>query len=336
MNSDVIEAIPIPAFVISANDTLSSANTAFRALFPHLQIGRSYLTVFRQPNLVTLIEKLRSNEQTDAVEITVKRQTDDSFRVTGAVLAESDVLLCLQDMNETAAAIQLRQNFVADLGHELRTPLTAISGILETCEDDQEALAHFLPTMSREVERMKRLVADLLTLSRVESNLKRTPNQNVVLQALVGAASTPLAVLAKEKGIRIELAMPDDPIHFQGDADEITRAVLNLVENGLRYGNEGGVVKVTGRIDRSPKSPPNVLIEVRDDGPGVEIHHIPRLTERFYRVDNHRSRDSGGSGLGLAIVKHIVNHHRGRMTFDSEPDKGSRVTLVLPLEQSGS
>jgi len=336
VNPDSIKAIPVPAFVISAEDNIAGANPDFLDLFPQTQVGRSYLTVLRQPALVALIDGLRSGAGPDAVEVTLKGQAQGTFRATGSVLGAGDVLICLQDMNETAMAIQMRQNFVTDLGHELKTPLTAISGILETCQGDPEAMAHFLPTMAGEVDRMKRLVVDLLTLSQVESNERRSPNQDIVLQAAIEAACAPLGVVANKTGVRIETRTPEDPIYFQADMDEIIRAVTNLVENALRYGKPGNTVQITGWVDQLRTGAGSVSIEVSDDGPGVEAHHIPRLTERFYRVDSHRSRDSGGSGLGLAIVKHIVNHHRGRMTFESEPDVGSKVTLTLPLEQPGS
>ena len=265
----------------------------------------------------------------------LKGESEGVFNATGSHLGDGNVLICLQDMNETVVAIQMRQNFVADLSHELKTPLTAISGILETCDGDPGAMAHFLPTMSGEVDRMKRLVEDLLTLSRVEANERRSPKQTMVLQDVVAKACAPLAVLADKMGVSIEASLPDDEIHFQGDQSEVVRAIMNLVENALRYGNSGGYVQIAGEINNQANSASNVTIEVSDDGPGVESHHIPRLTERFYRIDAHRSRDAGGSGLGLAIVKHILNHHRGHMSFESQLNQGSKVTLTFPVEQSG-
>ncbi len=332
----MINAIPVPAFLVESNDALADANEAFRQLFPNLQIGRSYLTVLRQPALVALIENLKAGIETGDADLVVAGQTRGFYRATGGVLGDQ-VLICLQDLNETAVAVQMRKNFMADLSHELKTPLTTISGILETSANDTAALVHFLPALSLEVDRMKRLVADLLTLSRVEANEKRTPTQTIVLQAVAEEACASLAALAESTGIRIETDLPENPVCFQADPDEITRAIKNLVENGLRYGNRGGTVIVAGSIcePSSKESAPSVMIEVSNDGPTVESHHIPRLTERFYRIDGHRSRASGGSGLGLAIVKHIVSHHRGRITIESQNQK-FRVTLVLPLKQDHS
>ncbi len=335
MNFAFLQAIPVPALVISSQDTLSAANSAFANLFPQMRIGRSYLTVLRQAGLVELIEAQRNGIQSGSVEFTVQGQVKASFLAAAATLDDDHVLLCLQDVNETAVAVEMRQNFVADLSHELKSPLTAISGILETCHGDKDALAHFLPMILDEVDRMTRLVADLLTLSRVEANERRTPGQKVVLQALVEAACAPLRNLARQSDTRIETDLPDVPIQFQGDPDEIVRAIRNLVENAVQYSGFGGLVTVSGAVNHQDEAggAPHVSIQISDDGPGVEDHHIPRLTERFYRIDDHRSRDSGGSGLGLAIVKHIVNHHRGRMTFEARVGEGSQVTVTLPLEQ---
>ncbi len=335
MNLEFIKAIPVPAFVVSAAGLIEGANPAFLKLLPRAAIGRNYLTVLRQPALVALIDDLRSDAQPDTAQLALKGESEGVFNATGSPLGDGNVLICLQDMNETAVAIQMRQNFVADLSHELKTPLTAISGILETCDGDTDAVAHFLPTMSGEVDRMKRLVDDLLMLSRVEANERRSPTQTMVLQDVVTKACAPLAGLADKMGVRIETSLPDDEIHFQGDQSEVVRAIMNLVENALRYGNSDGYVQIAGEINNQTSSTSNVTIEVSDDGPGVESHHIPRLTERFYRIDAHRSRDAGGSGLGLAIVKHILNHHRGQMSFESQLNQGSKVTLTFPVEQSG-
>jgi len=335
LNPDFIKAVPVPAIVVSSDDGIEVANSAFLKVFPRAHIARNYITVLRHPRLVELIEDLRADAGSEAVQLKLNGAGEGIYySATGSSLGEGRVLICLQDMNETAEAIQMRQNFVADLSHELKTPLTAISGILETCDGDANAVAHFLPTLTSEVDRMKRLVDDLLTLSRVEANARRSPNQSIVLQDVVAKACEPLAVRAEKTGVRIKIALPDEIIHFQGDQNEVVRAIMNVVENALRYGNAGGYVEIAGRIDDETNGTSTVSIEVSDDGPGVESHQIPRLTERFYRVDAHRSRDAGGSGLGLAIVKHILIRHRGQMKFESEPNQGSTVTLTFPVEQN--
>lgn len=155
------------------------------------------------------------------------------------------------------------------------------------------------------------------------------------LQAVIEEACSSLASLAQETGGVIQTDLPKDKIQFQADADEIVRAVRNLVENGLRYGTLKGTVTVSGRLSKPSANGgvPRVLIEVSNQGIKVENHHIPRLTERFYRVDGHRSRDTGGSGLGLSIVKHVVTHHRGRLTIESSY-KVFHVSIALPQKQA--
>ncbi|PVA05374.1 ATP-binding protein [Thalassorhabdomicrobium marinisediminis] len=329
-----IEAIPVPALVISDQDSVAACNGAFRALFPHAQAGRSYLTVLRHANLVRLVESTRGGTPAGAEELTLRGRARGVFNATGAKLPSGDVLVCLQDVSETAKAIETRRNFVTDLSHELKSPMTAITGILETCTEDPDAVAPFLPVLSGEVARMNALVADLLTLSRVEANERRAPDAQIVLQTVITEACTPLAVVAKRAQVRIETSLPDRPLCVRANAGEMFRAITNLVENAVRYSEAGGVVTVAcAPVSGSAGGAgPWAQVRVSDTGGGVEAHHIPRLTERFYRVDDHRSRGSGGSGLGLAIVKHIVTRHRGRMTFESAPGEGSQVTLLLPME----
>lgn len=327
----MINTIPVPAFLVVEGDRLAEANEAFQELFPRAQLGRSYLTVLRQPALVALIDRVRAGSETQSAEVTVPGLSRRTFQATAGMHGDR-VLICLQDMDETVSQIQIRQNFVADLSHELKTPLTAMSGILETSANDVAALEHFLPALASEVDRMTRLVTDLLVLSRVEANEKRAPRQMIVLQSVLEAACAQTAVLTRKSDIRIQTALPDDPIRFQGDFEEILRALKNLIENGLRYGDPGGDITVKGSWLEAGGTGghPTVKIEVCNKAPTVESHHIPRLTERFYRIDGHRSRDAGGSGLGLAIVKHVVSRHRGRLSIESQ-DQRFCVTLLLPV-----
>lgn len=334
MTSGIVQAIPVPAFSTALDETLVEMNGAFLRLFPNAVIGRSYLTVLRQPDLVRLIENAKSGDPTDAVDLEIKGQSQGFYRATCTSFGDG-VLVCLQDRNETASAIQMRQNFVADLSHELKTPLTAIAGILETSAGDADALSHFLPALEGEVMRMRGLVGDLLTLSNVESNERRRPTEWADIRSIIEQSCAALEFLAVENNSQIEKSLPLEPLQLQCDPDEIRRAVGNLIENALRYGDRGGVVSV--RVSAQKEAGSNlgewITIEVANNGPGVEAHHIPRLTERFYRVDCHRSRNHGGSGLGLAIVKHVIGHHRGRMTIESPDARGFRVVLALPITQ---
>jgi two-component system phosphate regulon sensor histidine kinase PhoR len=226
----------------------------------------------------------------------------------------------------------MRRDFVANVSHELRTPLTALMGFIETlkhaAKDDPRAREMFLGIMEHEAGRMNRLVRDLLQLSRVEAEERIRPKDEVELRALLVGVISSLQGLAERAGGRVELA--GDPFTVPGDADQLVQVFTNLIENALKYGKAGQVVRVSLTPEDTVRGPA-VKVEVADEGEGIDPVHLPRLTERFYRVDSHRSREMGGTGLGLAIVKHIVSRHRGFLRIESEPGEGSRFSVVLPL-----
>jgi two-component system phosphate regulon sensor histidine kinase PhoR len=186
--------------------------------------------------------------------------------------------------------------------------------------------------MEREAGRMIRLVNDLLSLSRVEAEERRRPVKAVDILALLRTALVTQQEAAKAGGIALTLTADSDVVNLPGDADQLTQVFHNLLENAMKYGGSGKEVTVrVSEIEREPVlKGPAVQVEVVDRGEGIDPLHLPRLTERFYRVDTHRSREQGGTGLGLAIVKHIVNRHRGRLRIDSELGKGSRFIVILP------
>ncbi len=281
------------------------------------------------------------------------------------------VVLSFEDMTGVEESSQIRRDFVANVSHELRTPLTALLGFVETLKgaarDDPEARNRFLGIMEKEAGRMARLVDDLLWLSRVEQEERMRPRDMVDLSAIldrVVAAITPVAEKAgvclvvkrpvahaktqleeTEAGTRagtqaetragaLAGAIPATFPEIPGDGRQLQQVITNLIENAVKYGGNDKQVEIalSGPIDEPSLRSKGVRISVTDHGEGIAPHHIPRLTERFYRVDNHRSREMGGTGLGLAIVKHIVNRHRGRLRIDSELGKGSRFMVILPLE----
>ena len=249
------------------------------------------------------------------------------------------VLLALQDMTKVMRADRLRADFVANASHELRTPLATLLGFIETlrgpAKDDGDARAKFLAIMQEQASRMARLVADLLSLSRIELNEHSVPTEGVRLHAVLASVADSLAMKAAARSMTIEL--PEDlralpPV--QGDQDELIQLFQNLIDNALKYGRAGSPVRVLARASDPPAAMtparPAVAVAVIDQGEGIARQHLPRLTERFYRVDTARSRDLGGTGLGLAIVKHIVSRHRGALEIDSEMGQGSRFTIFLP------
>jgi two-component system phosphate regulon sensor histidine kinase PhoR len=234
----------------------------------------------------------------------------------------------------------MRSDFIANASHELRTPISVLLGCIQTlrgsARDDPEAQAEFFGLMQTQAERMSRLVDDLLSLSRIELNEHTLPSEQVDVPHIVRQVVEALAFNAQARGIRIETDFPGELPTIPGDPDELSQVFQNLIDNAVKYGAEDSIVRITARVARDdiPPSLPGesacLAIAIRDHGEGIPPEHLPRLTERFYRVDTARSRELGGTGLGLAIVKHVVNRHRGALTIDSEPGEGSIFTVFLP------
>jgi two-component system phosphate regulon sensor histidine kinase PhoR len=232
---------------------------------------------------------------------------------------------------------EMRSDFVANASHELRTPLAALSGFIDTllgpARADAAARERFLAIMKTQAARMARLIDDLLSLSRIELIEHVHPDTPVDLVPIVRQVVDGLQTLATDRNVEITLALPDKPALVPGDRDELTRVFENLIENALKYGASGKKVDV-GFSTSGRES--EILVTIRDYGPGIAAEHIPRLTERFYRVDVTQSRAEGGTGLGLALVKHILNRHRGRLTIESEFGRGATFNVRLPLVHSES
>jgi len=251
--------------------------------------------------------------------------------------ALSVMVLVFEDVTHLQQAEQMRRDFVANVSHELRTPLTAVMGFIETlrgpARSDPAAQTRFLDIMQGEAERMNRLVGDLLSLSRVEGEERVRPTERIDLRAQLDSTLRSLGPLAADAGVAITAELGEGPVFMIGDADQLRQVFTNLVENAIKYGASGGEVTVrVMRLDRDPAlRAPGARVQVIDKGPGIDPTHLPRLTERFYRADSHRSRALGGTGLGLAIVKHIINRHRGRLRVESELGQGSVFTVILPV-----
>ena len=226
----------------------------------------------------------------------------------------------------------MRADFVANASHELRTPLAALSGFIETLQgparDDAKARQRFLAIMQEQAKRMARLIDDLLSLSRIELNAHRRPDTSVDLVPIVRQVVDSLQTLARDRGVIVTVeAAPT--LMVPGDHDELVRVFENLVENALKYGAPGKRVDIVLTVGPSDGEP-EAQVSVRDYGPGIAPEHLPRLTERFYRVDVRESRAQGGTGLGLALVKHILNRHRGRLSIESATGAGATFVVHLP------
>ncbi len=338
---DLLDPIPLPAFLVQRDGRIGAANEAATGVLGTGLAGRPYITVLRQPGLASVIETaLGQGTRAEGTYTQSTASGEALYRVTAAPIgagAQAGFLVCLEDISPLQAAGQMRRDFVANVSHELRTPLTAVIGYIETLKgaarNDPDAQARFLDRMGKEAVRMNRLVSDLLSLSRVEAVERQRPGEAVPLIPVLRASIASLAGSARDASVTVELVGEPGEIVLPGDEDQLRQVINNLLENAIKYGAEGGIVWI--RVHPPARDAllrsEAVRVTVEDRGPGIDPIHLPRITERFYRVDDHRSREMGGTGLGLAIVKHIVNRHRGRLDIDSAPGQGTRVSLVLPV-----
>ncbi len=338
----IFEGIPLPVLLISETERVVAMNSRAEEMFGLNGLGRHYITVLRQPALLDCVEEaLRLAQRRRIRYLTTDVSREATFEVTASPYQGAEgvgVVVSFEDISEREQAGQIRRDFVANVSHELKTPLTALLGFIETlrgpARDDATARERFLSIMESEAGRMNRLVRDLLSLSRVESEERMRPERAVDVIDLVKSSITTLKPMAQEAGVILELRGDLKPTDVLGDADQLVQVFTNLIENGIKYGGAAGG-KVTINITFSERElafrAPGVRVDVIDHGIGFDPVHIPRLTERFYRVDSHRSREMGGTGLGLAIVKHIINRHRGRFRIESTPGEGSRFSVMLPV-----
>jgi two-component system, OmpR family, phosphate regulon sensor histidine kinase PhoR len=342
----IIAAVPDPLLLIDDRRRVVRANTAAGALVGALSLPCDLATAVRNPAVLAAADSVLQGELTRAVEFTLAVPVERQLRAHVSRIERTPhdgavALLSLHDVTELKRAEQLRADFIANASHELRTPLATLTGFIETlrgpARDDPEARERFLAIMSGEALRMTRLVEDLLSLSRIELNEHVAPQGRVALAPLLRHLAEALELRASERNMRIAFSLPPDLPDVQGDRDELAQVFQNLLDNAIKYGRAGSDVDVAAAPARRRASGGRgvadfVAIAVRDHGEGIAREHLPRLTERFYRVDTARSREMGGTGLGLAIVKHIVNRHRGLLEIDSTLGQGSVFTVLLRAE----
>jgi two-component system phosphate regulon sensor histidine kinase PhoR len=347
----VLGALPEPLLLIGEGRRIVRANAAATALLGGRLIDRDLAGALRHPAVLAAADAVLRGERGRAVEFEMTSPVARHLSARLAPLAPhtaegAAVVLVLHDLTDVKRSERLRADFVANASHELRTPLATLVGFIETlrgpAREDAAARDRFLAIMAEQAGRMTRLVDDLLSLSRIEMNEHRPPTEPVDLAALLGAVAETLEQRAAARHMRIALDLPADLPPVMGDADELTQVFQNLIDNAIKYAEPGTAVEVTARA--APRILPGarpgersaVAVAVRDHGPGMAREHLPRLTERFYRVDAARSRELGGTGLGLAIVKHIVSHHRGALEIGSTPGEGSTFTVHLPAAPQAS
>ena len=333
----LIAALPQPVLLMDGSGVVHSANQAATELFGARVIGAQIRAYLRQPEVALMLEQvLAGAPEGSASFIHSSGNRDAIWRVVVRMAQGGMLVLSLSDMSDIEAAEAQRRDFVANVSHELRSPLTVLAGFIETLQgpagDDPAVRADFLAIMAEQAARMSGLVADLLSLSRVESVEKIRPRTPVSIDMVLKATLAALRPQIEAAKVALDYSVPDDLPEVPGDYDQLVQVFHNLVENGLKYGASGGRLEISAqKMAALPGFDGPVLrVSIRDFGEGIDPICIPRLTERFYRVDKARSRDSGGTGLGLAIVKHILSRHRGRLVIRSRIGEGARFEALLP------
>lgn len=346
---NILDSLPDPLFILDHRRRIVSTNGAARELFEMERtagplVGRDLAGIIRDPKVLEAADGALGQAKKSEAEFTLPSPVERTFIAAVVPLSSSGhdgsaVLVLLHDQTERLKMDQMRADFVANASHELRTPLASVLGFTETllgpAKDDPEAHAKFLPIMLTQAERMKRLIDDLLSLSRIELHEHTRPTEAVdLMPTLRNVIELIEKQGADNKPVIRVMAAPDAPKAI-ADINELYQVFFNLLSNAVKYGGEKGVDVEVGVSQTRPKDMPGrgpcLRIAVRDHGEGIPREHLARLTERFYRVDNARSRQLGGTGLGLAIVKHITIRHRGALTIDSEIGKGSTFAVHLPM-----
>jgi two-component system phosphate regulon sensor histidine kinase PhoR len=333
---DIAAAVPDPLIVFDARGSLLYANHAADAAFGALAPGISLQLKFRAPEMQELIEEVLSGHSASSViDYPERVPVERVFRVVATSIGNGKGLFALvfKDQSEARRIDRMRADFIANASHELRTPLASIAGFVETlrgpARNDPAAREHFLQIMQNQTSRMARLIDDLLSLSRLEMKPYLRPGTTLDVRQAAESVIDSLSPLAAESGVAVEKRFPDGPVEVAGDRDEIFQVFENLLENAIKYGQSGRKVIVSiGEGAEAGRR--EIDVAFRDFGPGIAEEHIPRVTERFYRVDVETSRAQKGTGLGLAIVKHILTRHNARLSIRSEVGKGATFTVHFP------
>ena len=339
-NESILDSLPDAILVLDRDRLIRRANKAAERLLGANLAGREFAAVLRHPQLLDAVGTVAKGGAIRDVEIELAGRVTSNLRahveaVHRPIGDESWILLSLHDQTAIKRTEQMRADFVANASHELRTPLSALLGFIETlvagAGDDATTRKRFLGIMGDQAARMSRLVNDLLSLSRIEMHEHTQPTDEVELGTVVHSVADALQFRARDRNIALKLHVAANLPRVAGDTEELTQVVQNLVDNAIKYAKPGTDVTISVTADKEAE----VAIAVADKGEGIPREHLPRLTERFYRIDAARSRELGGTGLGLAIVKHVVNRHRGRFDVQSTLGQGSVFTVSLPAMSVG-
>ncbi|ATY34177.1 ATP-binding protein [Sphingomonas psychrotolerans] len=327
--AEVIEAIGEPLLVI-ADSRVEAANQGARELLGEHVLGEDVRVAIRHPAAAERLMRPDDANPGAPIHLVGLGTRDQRWEMRVRTLGDGRRVVHLIDRTGSYAAERMRVDFVANASHELRTPLASLLGYVETLRedagDDPGTRARFLKIVFGEAQRMQRLIEDLISLSRIEAEKYRAPDKAVNLPELIGQVTTELSGSPRAADLVTHIA---DVAPVAGDPTQLSQLLHNVIGNAMKYGREGTPVTIL----LQPEGEAMVRLTVSDEGEGIPPQHIPRLTERFYRVDSGRSRSLGGTGLGLAIVKHIVERHRGRLDIASVVGKGTTVTMVLPVRR---
>ena len=337
----ILNGLTLPVFVVDPNRKISFINKSAKLRYNEAYTGQLFSELITSKKCLDALESVLGGEPNATANIVLQEVVPTSFRVSLSRLdADSKPLpscvLSFEDVSHIQEAEQMRHDFVANVSHELRSPLTALSGFVETLQgaaaNDEIARKRFLEMMSNEADRMARLIGDLLSLSKLQASERVAPIDRIDLFKILTSVSSSLSGLATRNNIELNLNLSHSMPLVIGDSDELTQVFQNLIENAIKYSGKGSTVTVSFKPPKEGKS--HLFISVEDSGEGIGPAQIPRLTERFYRVDKGRSRAQGGTGLGLAIVKHILIRHRGWLKISSQLGKGSIFAVYLPISKT--
>ncbi len=343
----VLAGLPDPVVALDHRGDVVALNARAAAVAPALRPGEPVSLGLRVPEVLEAIRHARASGTTQRVEFFERVPVDRWYEAIvtpilseGLVPKPGLVLLAFHDLTPLRRVEEMRADFVANASHELRTPLAALSGFIDTLKgparEDPVARERFLAIMQVQADRMARLIDDLLSLSRIELNAHLRPDKQVDLGAIVRQVADSLQTLARDRDVEVKTVGASSPLLVPGDRDELIRVFENLVENALKYAASGKRVDIVLAVGEGAEGKREARVAVCDRGPGIAPEHLPRLTERFYRVDVSESRAQGGTGLGLALVKHILNRHGGRLTIDSMLGHGATFTAHLPMAEAAA
>ena len=341
INESLLDSLPDPIILLDAQRRVLFSNAAARQSLGTGATGRDLASLVREPRVLESVSAVLNEKTRRETTFDLMVPTERHFAVRIEPLREETAgggvcVLAMTDLTEMKRVDDMRSDFIANASHELRTPLSSLIGFIETlrgpARDDPPAREQFLDLMHQQAQRMARLVRDLLSLSQIEMTEHRAPSGEVDVSGLLRGVIDALRPQAQRRSVSVDLVIEDGLPPVTGESDQLTQLFQNLVDNAIKYGAADGRVTITARPTApEPGASATVAVSVADQGEGIPKDHIPRLTERFYRVDPARSRAVGGTGLGLAIVKHIVNRHRGQLRIESEPGRGSVFTVHLPV-----